>query len=243
MNPASARTGDVLRASVASIRYPATIFALLACVAPASAADWDGYVSAATDYIYRGVSLLDSSGPSVQAGLEGQVNDHFFVGVRGANVDHQWEYQSRVPDHLELNLYTGADFDCGSGCRARIVMTNYLFPGPQARSWEEVTASVALAERVGASFSWSPRGLGSGESSRALEGWYVQPLARTTSITVDAGNVWIGSFKYWFARAGISHRFDRWVVDLSRYISDPKFQRYGFDEHTQRYVLSVSTAF
>jgi uncharacterized protein (TIGR02001 family) len=215
---------------------------ILACPAPAVAADWNGYVSAATDYVYRGVSLVDSN-PNLQAGVEDHIGDNFVIGAWGTNVEHQWLYQSRVDDHLELNIYAGADFNCGPQCRARFIVSGYVFPGSQARDWQEATASVAFAERVGASFSWSPHGLGAWASTRTVEAWYVQPLSRNTSITVDGGNVSISSIDYWFGRIGVSHRFDRFVVDLSRYISDPKFRRYGFDEHTQRFVLSVSTAF
>ena len=72
--------------------------------------------------------------------------------------------------------------------------------------------------------------------------WVVQPLSRETSVSLDAGNVWLGSFDYWYARAGISRKFDRWVVDLSHYWSDPAYKRYGFDDHRTRFVLSVSRA-
>jgi hypothetical protein len=61
--------------------------------------------------------------------------------------------------------------------------------------------------------------------------------------TSSNGTVWVGSHDYWYARAGISHRLSRFVFDLSHYWSDPKLRRYGLDEHSERSVLSVSTAF
>lgn len=218
----------------------------LALAGRAPAAEWDGYVSAATDYVYRGVSLLDS-GPALQGGVEGHFGETFLFGATAANIDHQWlyqgSYQGKVSDHLELNFYTGVDLECGAKCRARVIVSSYVFPGAGTRDWQEATASIAFAERVGASFSWSPHGLGSGTSTRTAEAWFVQPFSRLTSVTVDAGNIWIGPHDYWFGRIGVSHRIDRWMLDLSEYISDPKFRRYGFDEHSQRLVLSVSTAF
>jgi hypothetical protein len=71
----------------------------------------------------------------------------------------------------------------------------------------------------------------------------VQPLTRETSLAADAGKVWLGSFPYWYARAGVSHRVGRWVFDVSHYWSDPKYVRYGFDDKRKRFVASVSTAF
>jgi uncharacterized protein (TIGR02001 family) len=208
----------------------------------AASADWNGYASIASDSMFRGVSLIDS-GPAFQAGLEGRIDDTFVVGAWAANIDHQWLYETRLSDRTEVNLYGGIDFACGARCRARFIVSDYLFPGPAARDWQEATFSIGFAERIGATISYSPHGLGSGKSTRTVEGWLVQPLSRDTSIAVDAGNVWLGSTGYWYTRAGISRRFDRWVVDLSHYWSDPKYRRYGFDDRSQRFVLSVSTAF
>lgn len=208
----------------------------------AEAADWNGYVSLGSDYIYRGVSLLDS-GPSFQASVEGRLDETIVVGAWAANVDRQWLYQRRVPDHVELNLYTGLDFGCGTQCRMRVLVTGYTYPGPDAHNWVESSGSIAFFERFGASFSWSPHGLGTGTSTRTVEAWCVQPLTRQTSFALDGGQLWIGRNNYWYGRAGISQRVSRWLFDLSHYWSDPKYRRFGLDEHSERFVLSVSTAF
>jgi len=228
------------------VRRGPVAWLLAACLgAPAAAGaatDWSGYASAGTDYIFRGVSMLDS-GPALQASIEGRFGDRFVIGAWAANVDRQWLYQRDVPNHVELNLYAGVDLDCGPHCRARLLATGYEYPGPDAHAWLETTASVAFFERIGVSCSWSPHGFGTGSSTRTAEAWLVQPLSRRTSLAVDGGTVWIGSHPYWYARAGVSRRIDRWVVDLSHYWSDPKYVRYGLDDHRERFVLSASTAF
>jgi uncharacterized protein (TIGR02001 family) len=216
---------------------------LLACASTgaAHAADWNGYVSLSSDYMFRGVSLLDS-GPGLQASIEGRFDDRFVVGAWAANIDHQW-YENSVRTDAEVNLYGGFDFGCGERCRARIIVTDYLFAGGR-NAWQEATLSVAFAGRVGASFSYSPHGVGpAGDSTRTVEGWVVQPISRELSISLDAGKVWLGSFGYWYARAGISRKVDRWVFDLSHYWSDPTYRIYGFDDRSRRFVVSVSTAF
>ena len=152
---------------------------LLLAAETGAAAEWNRYASIATDYIYRGISLLDS-GPSAQVSMEGRFDQGFVMGAWAANVDRQWSYQYALSSHVELNLFAGMDFGCGSECRARVIVTSYQYPGSDARNWEEATASVSFAERVGASLSWSPRGLGINRSTRTLEGWYVQPLSRAT---------------------------------------------------------------
>ena len=248
VGPSRSEQGRPIRTQAAFERVPRTRTArIAACLVAgiaarsAAAAQWNGYVSLASDYVFRGVSLVD--GASLQAGLEGRFADTFVAGAWAANVDRQWLYDRPVSNHLEVNLYAGVDVACGGPCRARFLVTGYEFPGPDAHDWIEATGSVALFERVGASFAWSPHGLGSGTSTRTVEGWFVQPLTRGTSLGFDGGKVWIGPFDYWFTRAGISQRAGRFVFDLSRYWSDPKYRHYGYDEHSQRWVLTVSTAF
>jgi len=221
------------------------IFALVAAMAlpgAAAAAEWNGYAALSTDDMFRGVSLLDT-GFSVQGNLEGRFDDGLIAGAWVAKVDRQWLYQSRVPEHAEVDVYGGLDVSCGSICRARVIVTGYFYPGPSARNWAEVTTSVSLAERVGASVSWSPQGLGSTKASHTVDGWLVQPLSRDLSFEFDYGVVWLGPHDYWFARAGLSQRWRRFVFDISEYWSDPTLQRFGLDDHSRRLVASIRTAF
>jgi uncharacterized protein (TIGR02001 family) len=238
-----AHSGAVLRSCLGCLASRLAVALCCSLLSPlAVAADWNGYVSLGSDYMFRGVSLLDS-GPSFQGSVEGRFDESFIVGAWGGNVDRQWLYQRRVPDHLEVNLYTGFDFGCGTQCRMRVLVTGYTYPGPDAHNWVETSGSIAFFERFGASYSWSPHGLGTGASTRTAEAWFTQPLTRQTSIALDGGEVWIGQNDYWYARAGISQRVSRWLFDLSHYWSDPKYRRFGLDEHSERFVLSVSTAF
>src|SRR5580765_2164572 len=104
--------------------------------AAAAAADWSGYASIGTDYIYRGVSLIDS-GASLQGGVEDRFAEHFIIGATAANNDRQWAYQQYVSNHLQLDFYAGADFACGAHCRARMLVSRYVFPGSDTRDWSE----------------------------------------------------------------------------------------------------------
>jgi len=182
-----------------------TLLAALGLIwtATAVANEWSGYASLGTDYIYRGVSLLES-GPALQAGFEDHFAEHFLFGATAARVDRQWIYQQDVPNHLQVDFYTGADFGCGTACRARVLVSRYTFPGPDARDWSEITGSVSLFDRFGAAWSWSPRGLGSREITRSFESWLQQPITRNTSVEVGYGRVLIEDLDYWYGRAGIS---------------------------------------
>jgi len=210
--------------------------------ASAMAVDWNGYASVGTDYVYRGISLIDS-GPALQGGIEGRIEDHVIAGATAARVDRQWTYLQEVPDHLQLDVYAGADFSCGSHCRTRLLVSRYLFPGPNAHDWTEVTAAASLFDRFGGSFSWSPRGLGSNEVTRTFEAWWQQPLSRSTSVEVGYGKVLIEDLDYWYARAGVSRRFGRFIVDLSTHWSDHGLRRFAFDERNRHWVLTATTGF
>lgn len=214
----------------------------LLLVAPvACAAEWSGYASVASDYVSRGVSLLDD-GPALQAGTEARFAEVVVAGAWAARAQRQWWYPGALSGAVELNAYAGADFACGGPCRARVIASRYLFPGSDAIEWTEYSASVALAERVGATWSWSPRGLGSRNATRVVDAWFSQPLTRALSVEVAGGSVAISRFDYWFARAGVSYRFDRYVADLAYHVADPELRRFGFDEHSSRIVLALSTA-
>lgn len=209
---------------------------------PVTAMDWTGYASIGTDYIYRGVSLLDSA-PALQGGVEGRFADNFIVGASGVRIDRQWLYYQDVPDHVQLDFYGGADFGCGPHCRARVLFSRYEFPGPDTRDWSEVTAAVEFFDRFGVSYSWSPEGLGSNVITRTTEAWLQQPFTQATSLEIGYGRVAISHYNYWYAHAGVSHRFGRFVFGLTQYVGDPGLKHLLFDSHSNRLVLTVSTAF
>jgi uncharacterized protein (TIGR02001 family) len=237
-----ARAGGRLRGPARRAAACVALLASWSLPACATPVDWNGYLTLANDYLYRGVSLLDTA-VSLQGGVEARIDDRFVVGAWGANVDRQWLYQRKVDSHLGVNLYAGVDLGCGERCRARILITRYTFPGSSAPAWHEASASIAFAERIGLAASWSANGLGTNLSTHTIEGWYVHPLSRATTLEADVGELSYGTRKYWYTRAGITHRFDRWVVGLSQYWSDPTYQRVGLDDRSRHTVVSVSTAF
>lgn len=214
----------------------------MAWAAPATAMDWSGYASVGSDYIYRGISLLDS-GLAVQGGVEGRFADNFVVGASAVRIDRQWLYSQTVPDHVQLDFYAGADFGCGPHCRARVLVSRYEFPGPDWRDWSEVTGALEFFDRLGISYSWSPEGLGSNYITRTTEAWLQQPFSQTTSVELGYGRVAITGYNYWYAHAGVSHRIGRVVFGLTQYVGDPGLKHLLFDSHSNRLVLTASTAF
>lgn len=217
------------------------VLVLLLCPLAARAADWTGYASVATDNVERGVSLVET-GPAVQLGAEGRFDDAFVAGAWAARAQRQWWYVGDVSGDVELNVYAGVDVSCGGPCRVRATAARYLFPGSDARAWTELTGAVAFAERVGASFAYSPRGLGSRYATRTVEGWLRQPLTRELGVELDYGSVSVEHFDYWYAKAALSRRFRRVVVELAYHWADPELRRFGFDDRSSRAVLAVSTA-
>lgn len=205
------------------------------------AADWTGYASIATDNIERGVSVLDD-GLALQLGTEGRFDDLWVAGAWAARAQRQWWLFGDVSSAVELNVYGGVDFACGDDFRVRATAARYLFPGSDAREWSEVTGGVAWRERIGASFAYSPRGLGSSYATRTTEGWIAWPLTRALTAELDYGNVSIERFDYWFAKAALSRKLDRVVVELAYHWADPQLRRFGFDDRSRRAVVTVSTA-
>jgi hypothetical protein len=219
------------------------LFAAIAVLSPpVCAADWTGYATLASDRMSRGVSLVET-GPALGAGAEGRFDGGFVAGASAARVQREWWYRGDVSGRLEVDVYAGADFALGDSWRARAIATRYFFPGSSyARDWNEFTASLAFEDRAGASFAWSPRGLGSPYATRTSEAWASQALGRAASVELAAGNVSLGGFGYWYARAGVSRRVGRFVVDVAYHAADPDLRRFGFDDRSRRAVVSISTA-
>ena len=211
-------------------------------VAPAVALDFNGYASIGSDYVYRGVSLLES-GPSVQGGIEAHAGPYFVAGVSAATIDRQWAYQSDEADHVQLDTYAGADFGCGPHCRARVLYSRYTFPGPDDRNWSEATAALAFFDRAGISYSYSSNGLGTYWPTRTWESWFQQPLSRAATLELGYGRVLVRGFDYWYAHAGASYRFNRVVVDLTENFGDDSLQHLMPGRSVNRLVLTLSTAF
>lgn len=218
------------------------LFGLLAATHAAHAAEWNGYASIGTDYVYRGVSLLDS-GPALQGGVEGRFDDAWLLGADATRIDRQWTYREAVPDHLQLELHTGADFACGANCRARVLFARYFVPGTSGRDWSEASASLALFGRGGVAVSYSPHGFGLSLRTRSAEIWLQQPLPAHAVLELSYGRVAVDRFDYGYARAGVSRRFGRVVADLAVHWSEPSLRRLVEDQHQQRLVLTLSTAF
>ena len=53
----------------------------------------------------------------------------------------------------------------------------------------------------------------------------------------------ISRFNYWYAHVGVSHRVGRFVFGLTQYVGDPGLKHLLLDSHSNRLVLTVSTAF
>jgi len=220
------------------------LIAALALVwaAPAMAIDFNGYASLGTDYVYRGISLLES-GPGVQGGIEAHAGPYFLAGVSAAKIDRQWGYHVDESDHVQFDTYAGADFGCGPHCRARVVYSRYIYPGPDDRNWSETTAALALFDRAGISYSYSPRGLGTYWPTRTWESWLQQPLSRAATIEVGYGRVLVLGFDYWYAHVGASYRINRFVVDLTEYVGDDSLEHLMPGRNVNRLVLTLSTGF
>jgi hypothetical protein len=79
--------------------------------------------------------------------------------------------------------------------------------------------------------------------TRTTEGWLQQPFSLATSAELGYGRVVISRFNYWYAHVGVSHRVGRFVFGLTQYVGDPGLKHLLLDSHSNRLVLTVSTAF
>lgn len=112
--------------------------ALLSVIARPSFADtptpdwtFPGSVTAATDYIFRGLTQTNKR-PALQAGIEADHSSGFYVGAWGSNISWLSDLSSDaapVSSSLEIDAYLGYRTTFASGVGLDVGLYTYYYPG------------------------------------------------------------------------------------------------------------------
>src|SRR5690606_10220974 len=106
-----------------------------------------GYVTLASDYRSRGLSVADGGG-ALQLGIDYRHDSGWFAGAWGANVDYATDAGRGAPRRRELVYYTGYDRQQGPwGLTATV--SRYTYP----EAWfdydyDELAGNVSYRDRV-----------------------------------------------------------------------------------------------
>lgn len=195
----------------------------------------------ASDYVERGVAL-GGGGPVLQLGAEAAWDSGVVAGAVGTTIERLWPRNGGRASG-EVDAYLGWDFACGGRCRARALVTRYLYPGRGDANWTEWSVSVAPHPRFGFALSRSSRVYGVHLDGEALEAWYDHPLGETVTLGVALGRIRTDVYDYGFGRFGATWRRGRAAFDVSYHVADDDFRRNGLTDDLRHVVASASWAF
>ncbi|MBS0374300.1 MAG: hypothetical protein JSR73_06940 [Proteobacteria bacterium] len=228
--------------------------ATLALTASAARADgpWSGTVTAATDYVFRGVSQT-YGGAALQAGASYQHDAGWFGGAWASNVDPFPGGSGSV----ELDLYAGYVRTFAGDWSARASYTRYQYvwdPRPRPYDYGEFAVTVSFRDLVAATVSYEPDttryatpGYARGRASTAYELSARWPLRHGLALTASGGYYdleRVYGTHYLAGSAGLHYEWRRLALELTRFYADGAVRRLYEDASADgRWVLSASYRF
>lgn len=225
---------------------PAIVAGLLACLlaAPVHAEDEDegwwfgGTVTAATDYVFRGVSQTDE-GLALQGSVDAGHSSGLYAGVWASNVDFD------APDGIdtEINLYVGWTFGFADESELDLQLVRYLYPDSNPGfgiNYNELIAAYSFLDFYTASVAWSDSYVNSDESAIYYHLGTEWPLpVDDLSLVIGAGYNDVSKLAgsdFWDFQVGVAGTWDHFTADLSY------FDTSGFDAEVQDFFGPESWA-
>ena len=183
----------------------------------ANAADFNGYLTLTTDYVFRGVSYSDS-GPAVQLGGDVSFSNGLFVGAWASTVDIS-NGPSRQRD-LEINYYAGYGFALNKNWSANITAVAYTYPGATGEidyGYEELSATLNFDDRFWIEYAYSPDLYRTGYTTQNIEAYGELSLPHQYVFGAgigryDTSDLTGRAYNYW--QAGISKAISIILLDL-----------------------------
>lgn len=219
-----------------------------AAIGPAAGGEVHGYLTAATDYVFRGVSQSDEQ-PSWQAGLDYVHSSGFFAGVFAAGIDYpETPFRADTGD-IEADAYLGYGRPAGRDFAWEVALFRYAFPESDAddRDYGELALNAYWRDtlRVGATFSDDARS--GGASAWTAEVELRRPLGHGFQVSGMLGRYTFArddwkDYLYW--DLGVSATRGPWTFDLRWFDTSDEAETLAGPYLTRdRVVASVSIGF
>ena len=189
-----------------------------------------------SDYLFRGISQT-AGDPAFQASLEAGMENGFFFGVWGSNVD----FGPTSDADYEVDLYVGYANEIGDFSYTAKALY-YVYPGTGSEDLDYVEVGVDLAYTVawatyGVSAYWTPD-----YSGNTGDAWYLAystDVALSEQFTFSVGVGWNGFEEgdhYLNSTVGVAYSYEDWVVDVTYSLTDRTAT-------PNKWVLTVSKSF
>ena len=214
---------------------------------PAVAAEFSGYLTLTTDYVWRGVTQSDGD-PAAQLGGEVSFRSGIYGGVWGSTIDI-----NNGPDRqrdTEVIYYLGYGLDVSRQWTLGLNAVIYTYPGQTGTidyNYEEYSVSINYDDRVWLEYAYSPEYYGFDLESHNLELVTESPvgehlIAGAAVGYSDFGGFLDDSYAYW--DLGVTWPINRFSIDLRYHdTSGDVFIVSTPDRADARAVLSFRIAF
>lgn len=176
--------------------------ALASAFGNASGAEYSGYLTITSDYVYRGVSFSDGD---VAAQLGGDVSfgRGFYAGLWASTVDIS-NGPNRQRD-LEVNYYLGYGIELNRDWVVSASLVAYTYPGTEGDvdySFEEVGLTLNFRDWLWMEYSWTPDLYHTDEAASNYSLLAEWPLPRQFSLSGGVGHYDVSSvtgrdYEYW----------------------------------------------
>ena len=205
------------------IRTGFVAVALITQLGPALAAEFSGYLTLTTDYVFRGVSYSDPHG-AAQIGADLDFVSGLYLGAWGSTIDIG--DGSTVQRDLEFDYYLGLDRPIADRWTLGARVVAYTFPGttgPYEYDYEEYSAVVNYDDRAWLEYSYSPDLYHSGYATHNVEAYGEWLLPAQLVFSAGAGYYDVSAlsgegYAYW--TAGLTRSIGRFDLDLRYHDTD-----------------------
>lgn len=215
---------------------------------PVWAGGFGGSLGAASDYVFRGISLSDHQ-PSVQGDVHYRADAGGFAGLWAASVKRGRERDVTV----ELNPYFGFAWALDSDWSARLAYVHYAYPfntPHRIYDYDELDGTLAWRDRAFLTVAASPdtgvettRGTASGRAALAYSLSVRQPLPRAFSVNAGVGYYdlrWAIATGYVYWNAGFGYDWNALHFDASYFGTNATARRLYYDDLAEnRWVVSL----
>lgn len=153
----------------------------LLSAAGAANAEVSATVTAASDYIYRGITQT-SEDPALQASVDYANESGWYIGAWGSNVD----FGPGDPANIEVDFYTGFSGGEEDGLGWDVGITYYTYPDESDYNFPEIYGKLSYGIFSGGLF-YTNDWLNSDVDSLYLNGGISVPFADAFTFNVSAG--------------------------------------------------------
>ena len=226
-------------------RIASLLSAALVLAAPALASAQDarlnGYVTLASGYWKHG--LAQTSGPSLQLGIDYQHHTGFFAYARAMNVDYPEDYPGQERD-VEASAYVGFHGRRQEPWSWTASYGRYVYPDAARYNYDEMSVSVGFRDRVFYTVSYNDEYYVRSLSALNQELAVTFPLRANIEVGGAVGRFDVSgsgpNITHW--NVGVSKLVGSVALDLRYYDGDYEWRNYLGDPYANRYVLSMTYA-